>query len=127
MARGLTVWFLIMAIEIVHGILRGQFLVPQVGAVAAERIGWPIGLAIVFGISLLTIRWIGLGGRRALLGLGVIWMVLTFCFEIAIGYARGLSTDAILTVINPLSGGLMVYSLLVMLLAPLMAARIRGL
>ncbi len=127
MGRGLAVWVLIMAVETVHGILRGLFLVPRVGEAMAGRIGWPVGLVIVLGITVLAIRWIGLSERRALLGLGLIWLVLTFCFEIAIGYARGLSNEAILAEINPLSGGLMVYSLVVMLLAPLVAARIRGL
>ena len=127
MARGIVVFVLIMVVETVHGILRGLFLVPRVGEVMAGRIGWPIGVVIVFGVALLTIRWTGLSKRRALLGLGLIWMVLTLCFEVAIGYARGLSNEAILAEINPFSGGLMIYSLAVMLFAPLAAARIRGL
>ena len=143
MGRGLAVWIVIMGVETVHGIVRGLF-VPLVGEAIAGRIGWPIGMVIVFGVTFLTIRWIGLSERRALLGLGV-WLLvfsavgddaggpafvglaflLSFCFEIAIGYARGLSNDAILAEINPLTGGLMVYSLVVMLLAPLIAARLR--
>jgi hypothetical protein len=126
MARGLAVFVLIMLAETGHGILRGLFLVPRVGERTASLIGWPIGVVIVLGITFLTIRWIGLKERRALLGLGFIWLVATFWFEIAIGYLRGLSNEAILTEINPLSGGLMVYSLVVMLLAPLLASRLRG-
>lgn len=126
MARGLAVFLLIMAVETLHGILRGLLLVPHVGERAASLIGWPIGAAIVLGITFLLIRWIGLTERRALLGLGLIWAVLTFCFEIAIGYARGLSNEAIFAEVNPFSGGLMVYSLTVMLLAPLVARRARS-
>jgi hypothetical protein len=126
MARGLAVWLLIMLAETAHGILRGLFLVPRVGEVVAGRIGWPIGLVIVLGIAILCARWVGLKERRALLGLGLIWMVLTFCFEIAIGFARGLSNAAMFAEINPLAGGLMVYSLVVMLFAPLIATRLRS-
>lgn len=127
MSRGLIAWLIIMAAETAHGILRGLFLVPAVGEVAASRIGWPIGMVIVLGIAMLMARWTRLRDTTSLLHLGLLWAMLTFLFEIAIGVLRGLDGPAIWAEINPLEGGLMVYSLLVMVLAPLVAARLRGL
>lgn len=126
MLPGLLVGLLIMAVETVHGVVRGIFLVPAVGEAAASRIGWPIGMAIVLTITLLLIRWTGLRDVPSLLRLGAIWAALTFVFEIAIGLARGLDATAIWHEANPLAGGLMVYSLAVMFVAPLLAAKLRG-
>ena len=119
MLRGLLLWLLIMAIETVHGILRAIFLVPRVGEELAGQIGWPVGLVIVFTITLLLIRWTKLRTVRALLALGAVWAVLTFFFEVAIGLLRGFDVARILAEINPLSGGLMVYTLAVMAIAEL--------
>lgn len=126
MTRGLVLWLIIMAAETVHGILRGLFLVPAVGETAASRIGWPIGAVLVLGITLLLIRWTGLNERGALLRLGLIWAALTFGFEILIGVLRGFDAARIMAEINPVSGGLLVYSLILMALAPLIAAQLRG-
>ena len=126
MARGLLVWFLIMLLETVHGVLRGLLLVPRVGEVMAERIGWSVAAALVLGVTTLAIRWVGIRQPSRLLALGAIWAILTLAFEIGIGLLRGLDGEQILTALNPLSGGLMLYSLLVMLGAPLTAAFIRG-
>lgn len=126
MLRGLVIWLLIMAVETVHGVLRGIFLAPTVGEAMASRIGWPIGMVIVLAITLLCIRWTGLRDAQSLLKLGAIWAALTVLFEIAIGLARGLDATAIWYEINPLTGGLMIYSIIVMFAAPLLAARLRG-
>ena len=126
MLRGLTVWVLIMALETVHGILRGMYLVPLVGQVIANRIGWPIAAVIVLGISVTCAKWVGVHITSKLILLGLCWAMLTFIFELAIGFARGMSGDEIIAEINPLAGGLLIYSLIVMLFAPWLATKIRG-
>jgi hypothetical protein len=126
MLRGLIVWVLIMALETIHGIMRGMFLVPVVGQLAANRIGWPIAVVIVMSISVACTKWIGLNDIKKLIMLGVCWAMLTFFFELAIGFARGMSGYEIIAEINPLAGGLLIYSLIVMLFAPWLAVKIRG-
>ena len=126
MLRGLLVWLAIMLAETVHGVLRGLFLVPRVSEAMASRIGWPIAVAIVLTITWAFIGWTDLKDQRSLFGLGVLWAALTFLFEIAIGLLRGLAAPRIRAEINPLVGGLMLYSLIVMAVAPWVAARLRG-
>jgi hypothetical protein len=125
MSRGILVFLFIMALETVHGILRGLFLVPQIGETMSGRIGWPVGVLIVLGLSTILIDWTGLSGRSDLLRLGVIWAGLTAAFEIAIGLLRGLDASRVWSEINPLDGGLMLYSLAVMLFAPVIGSRLR--
>ncbi len=125
MGRGLFVWCCFMAIETAHGILRGIFLVPRVGLEMSNLIGWPIAALIVFGVTLLTSRWVGLSSTRALLTLGTLWLVLTLVFEISIGLLQGLDAAQIIREINPLSGSTLLYSLAVVFLSPYFAARLR--
>jgi hypothetical protein len=101
-------------------------LVPLVGDKTAGRIGWPVALIIVLFVSWLFIRWIGLTRLRSLLALGAIWAALTFFFEIAIGFLRGFDWPRIVAEIDLTHGGLLLYSLIAMLLAPLIAARLKG-
>lgn len=127
MLRGLAVWFLIVIAESVHGTLREIFLAPRVGAELSGRIGWPVALVIVFVIALILAKWVGLRQSAGLLRLGLVWAALTFVFEIGVGFARGFDGARIMTEINPFAEGLMLYSLLAMVFAPLAAARLRGL
>ena len=126
MFRGLLIWLVIMAAETVHGILRGLFIVPSVGEATASRIGWPVGMTLVLALTLLFIPWSGLRRRRDLLWLGAAWAVLTALFEIGIGLLRGFDAERISAEADPAAGGLMLPSLIVMLFAPLVCARLRG-
>lgn len=126
MLRGLLVWLAIMLAETVHGVLRGLFLVPRVGETMASRIGWPIAAVIVLAMAWALIGWTGLKDRKSLLQLGALWAILTFVFEIAIGLLRGHGAPRIWAGINPLDGGLMLYSLVVMAAAPWAAAQFRA-
>jgi hypothetical protein len=125
MVRGLLIWLLIMLVETLHGVLRGMLLAPRLGDVAAARIGWPVAALLVIGITLLTIRWTGLRPPGQLLWLGAIWAVLTVLFELGIGALRGLDALALAAALNPLAGSV-AWSAALMLAAPLLAARLRG-
>jgi hypothetical protein len=125
MVRGLLVFLGIMAVETVHGVLRGLFLVPRVGEDMASWLGWPAGMVIVLLISTLAIGWTGIRTRSGLLRLGAVWAVLTIAFEVMIGFLRGMGAAEVLAAFNPLAGTIL-YSAAVMFLAPLAAARLRG-
>lgn len=115
-----------MALETVHDILCAIYLVPRVGLDTSTLIGWPIAAMIVFGVTLLTARRIGISETKALLMLGTLWALLTFVFEISIGLLQGMDFQFIANAVNPLKGGLLIYSLLVDFFSPWRAARLRG-
>jgi hypothetical protein len=126
MGRGLLIWFVIMLVETLHGVLRGALVVPRIGATAAERVGWPVAAVLVLVISVLLIRWTGIRGTAPLLRLGAAWAVLTVGFELLVGVLRGLDGQALLAALDPRSGTV-AWSAALMLLTPLLAARLRGL
>lgn len=114
-----------MLVETLHGIFRGLLLLPLVGQIRANQIGVAVGSLLILVISILTIKWIGASRTSELLGVGLIWLILTIAFEIGLGYTFGgwgrVSMDY-----DPRQGGLMPLGLLILLFSPLIARRIRS-
>ena len=123
--RGLLVWLAIIAAETIHGILRGLYITPYVGDLRARQIGVLIGSLIIFLIAFLTVRWIHASTKQFLL-IGMLWVVLTVIFEVGLGLAVGLSSERILADYDVRAGGMMIFGLLFMLVAPYLSARLRG-
>ena len=123
-ARALLAWLLMIGAEIVHGVLRTLFLVPLVGAHRAGQIGVLIGSARVLAIAWLTRPWRGGAARRALLGIGATWALLTGAFEFVFGhYVIGYSIAYIAGDFDLFAGRLMLLGMRVILFAPLLVAR----
>lgn len=125
--RTLAVWLLIVVLETVHGIVRGWWLVPALGEVAAQRLGFAIGSALVIVVAWLTSRWLDARTRAAQWQAGLLWLLLMLGFELAIGRARGFGWARIAAEFDPRQGGLMLFGLLLMGLAPMLGAWLRGL
>jgi hypothetical protein len=125
--RSLEVWLLIIIAEMVHGILRAIFLVPIIGEFRSNQIGVFTGSAIILVIAYVTHRFIEARRTPEFLMVGIIWLVLTVAFEILFGrFVMGLSWERILADYNIAKGGLMPLGLVVMLLSPMIAARLHG-
>ena len=118
-------WLLIAVLETVHGIVRGLWLVPALGEPAAQRLGFAVGSALVLAVAWATSRWLGAGHARAQLQAGALWLLLMLGFELAIGRARGFGWERIAAEFDPRQGGLMLFGLLLMWLAPMLGAWLR--
>lgn len=122
--RGFTIWLLIIFAESIHGTLRQLFLAPLVGDFTARRIAFFIGLLLIFGITYLFIRWINATSFKALLAVGIMWMILTAMFEFGLGrFVMNLSWERIFEDYDLSRGGLMGFGLLFMIFAPYLAAK----
>ena len=125
--RALLVWLVVIAAETAHGVLRGLLLVPLVGDRPARQIGVPVGSLIVLAVAYLFIRWIAAGTTLRLLGVGLLWVVLTVLFEIGLGrLALGLPWERITEDYDVTRGGFMGLGLLFMAASPRLAAWLRG-
>jgi len=124
--RAVAVWLLIAALETVHGIVRGLWLVPALGEAAAQRLGFAVGCVLVIAVAWATSRWLGASTRSAHWQAGALWLLLMLGFELAIGRARGFGWARIAAEFDPRQGGLMLFGLLLMLLAPRLGAWLRG-
>jgi hypothetical protein len=126
-ACALAIWFLLIAAEMLHGIVRGILLVPYVGDFRSRQIGVFTGSLIILGIALLSVRWIGATRPFQLLGIGLLWLGLTVAFEVLFGrFVMGATWERIASDYNVLEGGLMPFGLGVLALSPLIAGKVRG-
>ena len=125
--RAVAIWLVLIAAEILHGIARGIFLVPHVGEFRSSQIGVFTGSVIILAIALASVRWIGASRTTELLLVGFLWLVLTLAFEVAFGrFVVGASWERLAADYNVLEGGLLPFGMLVLLLSPLIAGKIRG-
>lgn len=125
--RGVVVWLLIAAAETVHGVLRVVFLQPRLGDLPARQLALVTGALIIVVIATLTIRWIGAVGVRRQMAIGALWLALMIAFDLAIGrLVFGYSWERIGADFNPVAGGYLGMAMLVLLVAPWLAAGLRG-
>ncbi len=126
MLRAVAVWLVIIAAETVHGILRGLLLVPLVGDHPARQIGVLIGSLIIFAVAYLCVPWIATPTKIQILGVGLLWVVLTILFEVVLGYfVLGLPWERITEDYDRTRGGFLEFGMLFMALSPLLAVRMR--
>lgn len=126
--RGLAIWFVIIFAESLHGTARRFLLEPYFGDFTARQVSVFTGSLIIFTITFLFIRWTGAKRIGQLLGIGVLWLVLTVGFEILLGrLVLGLSWARITSDYNLREGGLMIFGLLFLTLSPCLAAKARRL
>jgi hypothetical protein len=123
--RGLCVWLLIAIAETIHGTLRTLFLKPIVGDLPSRQIGVFTGSIMILLIAFAAIGWIGAKEKKALIAVGLLWLVLMVCFEVAVGRAFGLAWERILSDYLPWQGGFMIVGMTILALSPLIASRLR--
>ena len=124
--RSVVVWLVLIAAEILHGIARGIFLVPHVGEFRSNQIGVFTGSVIILAIAVVFVRWIGATRPAQLLMVGFLWLALTLAFEILFGrFVMGLPWERLASDYNVLEGGLLPFGMLVLLLSPLIAGKLR--
>jgi len=127
LTRTLALWLVLIAAEVLHGIARAAFLVPYVGEFRSNQIGVFTGSIIILVIALIFVRWMGAPRPAQLLMLGAVWLSLTVAFEVLFGrFVVGLSWERLAADYNVLEGGLMPVGLLVLLLSPWVAGKVRG-
>ena len=125
--RAIAIWLVLICAEILHGIARGIFLVPHVGEFRSNQIGVFTGSVIILVIALAFVRWIGASRTTDLLMVGLLWLGLTLAFEVSFGrFVVGASWERLAADYNVLAGGLLPFGMLVLLLAPLLAGKVRG-
>ncbi len=125
--RAFLAWLSIAVTESVHGILRRIFVLPLLGDLRAHQAGTLFGSIIIFVIALATIRWMGAKTLSEQFRVGLFWMLLMFFFEVSLGYAFGSSLDQILLDYDITKGRFMIFGMIFMLFAPVLAARARRL
>lgn len=125
--KAIAVWLLFIAAESLNGTIRELWLIPTLGNTQAHRIAFIIGSILVLTVATLSIRWLHASRITQLIQIGLLWVLLTLAFEIGLGrLVLGYSWERIAADYNIAQGGLMAFGLMLLLFAPLIAAKLRG-
>lgn len=118
-------WMLIAAVETVHGILRVRFLNPLVGDHRARQIAVFSGSALILLMARFVVPPLDIHSRMGLLSVGLLWLLLMLAYEIILGrWVFHLSWKRIGSDFDLRQGGLLVFGMILLFLAPLLVMRL---
>lgn len=124
--RALLVWLVILVLASINGAVREALLIPPLGPVAGRALSTILLSGIVLLLAWLTIGWMGPTRAGEALQIGVFWLALTLAFELLAGhYLFRQPWPTLLEDYDLKRGRIWILALLVVLVAPLVAAHLR--
>ncbi|CAN5529788.1 hypothetical protein BH10ACI2_BH10ACI2_07240 [soil metagenome] len=121
--RGLVVWLVFIFAESINGTIREIFVKPILGDLRARQLSFLSAIVIIFAVASIFFRWIGETKRKHLLLVGLLWVSLTFGFEVFVGrMLLGISWEIILSDYNIFNGGLMTFGLIILAVTPILVS-----
>jgi hypothetical protein len=125
--RAFAVWLVIIFAESIHGTLREWLLRPYVGDLRARQIAMVTGMLLILAVAYAFIHWLRAETTKTLLLVGLLWVVLTIAFEFGLGlYVLGYSWERMTEDYDFRRGGFLSLGMVFLLLAPLLAVKLRG-
>ena len=126
-AQAFCLWLGFLVVAIGCGIIRERFLVPGLGPLAGKALGTVLVGVIIFGLIYAYVGRLKDADRVSLFKIGLFWTTATIAFEFLFGhYVMGHSWDSLWADYNVFQGRLWPLVLMVTLLGPLLARKIRG-
>ena len=124
--KALAVWAGILVLAVANGALREALLFPTLGTAAGLVVSGLLLSALIVGVAYLSLPWLGIRHRAALLSVGLGWLALTLLFEFSFGLWQGKPWPVMLEAYTFSGGNIWPVVLGVTALAPFLAAKLRG-
>jgi len=126
-ARACALWFPLVPLAILNGIMREAWLVPMVGYRFALPLSGVTLSVIIFLFTLVVSPWFRASTAEHYATIGKTWLLMTLLFEFLFAYyVMGESVTRMLDAYNVLRGNLWVLVLVSTAASPYLAARVRG-
>src|SRR5260370_869679 len=104
-----------------------SFLCRSLATSVPRQIGVFIGSALILLVAYLFVGWLRASDTTSLMLVGLLWLVLTVAFEFGFGhFVFGRSWESLGEDYNLPKGSLLPIGLVVLMLSPWIAARLRG-
>jgi len=127
-ARACVLWFPLVPLAILNGIMREAWLVPMLGQQFALPLSGVSLSVLIFLFTLMALPWFRASAAAHYAAVGKTWLLMTVLFEFLFGYyVMGESWTRLLEAYNVLKGNLWALVLVSTAASPYLAARIRGL
>jgi hypothetical protein len=125
--KAVGIWLVMLCAAMVNGVLREKILTPRLGIQVALPLSGLLLSALVFGITLFFIPFIGQVETSIYVCIGFMWVFMTLTFEIGLGhYVGGKPWTDVFQVFNLRKGDLFSLALVISMISPWLAAKIRG-
>lgn len=124
--KAFTIWVGILVLAIANGALREAVLMPRLGIPAALVLSGLLLSALIIGVAYLSLPWLQIRRPMQFWAVGFGWLALTLVFEFAFGLWQGKSWPVLLEAYTFKGGNIWPLVLAVTLLAPYIAAKLRG-
>jgi len=126
--RAMALWLGLAVLAVLNGAARDAWMSPRWGDTVGRAVSTLILGALITLVTLLAVGWLGPSTPGDALRIGVLWLALTLGFEFLVGhFVLRRPWAALLADYDLRRGRIWVLVLLVTLLAPLVAAQLRGL
>lgn len=123
--KALLVWFCILILAVINGVLRESVFISIFGSQIAYVVSGVLLSVFILVVAWFSLSWFGVRDSIGLLVIGFFWLVLTLVFEFSFGFFQGKSLQAILEAYTFKGGNIWPIVLVVTALAPLLAGRLK--
>ena len=124
--KAMVIWVVILMLAMANGFLREFVLMPRLGTPASLVLSGLLLSALILGTAYLSLPWLKPGSLIQYWLVGFGWLALTLVFEFSFGLLQGKSWPVMLEAYTFKGGNLWPLVLAVTVLAPYLAARLRG-
>lgn len=125
--KALIIWSGILVLAIANGMLRESVLISAFGTQAALVLSGLLLSAVILGVTYYSLPWLQVTSPAGLFAVGLGWLAHTLVFEFSFGLWQGKSWPELLEAYTFKDGNLWTVVLAVIVLAPYIAAKLRGL
>lgn len=125
--KSLVVWAIILLLAILNGMLRAAVLLPEFGTPWGMVLSGVLLSAIIFFAAYFALPWLGTRHLPTLWRIGFGWLALTLIFEVSMARWQGISCPVMLEAYTFNNGNIWPLVLIVVAVAPVVAAKIRSL
>ncbi|HTG00240.1 MAG TPA: hypothetical protein VK654_06600 [Nitrospirota bacterium] len=126
LVKSFFVWILFIPLATANAAFRDLVLIPLLGDASGSNVSSLILALLILGVTFLLLSRLGLRTRAECMATGALWFSLTLIFEMSFFiFARIHPLDKLLQDYDLFRGRLWLLDLVVLLLAPLIAAHLR--
>ena len=126
--KAFAIWLCILVMAIANGMFREAVLIPELGKIPGLILSGVLLSVLILAVSYLALPWFGKWPPARYLAIGSGWLLLTLIFEFAFGhFIQGKPWAQLLEAYTFKDGNIWPIVLLVTVMAPYIAARMRGL